>query len=309
VRITTDQGRQFESKLFAKLGIHTGFQHSRTTAYNAKCDGKIERFFRHLKSALMCHNGSTWYDALPVVLLGIRSAFKEDLQATTAELVYGEPLRLPGQLIQGPPLDGELDPTQFVDRLRHTMAQIRPTAAARHAQPRVFVYKELGSCSHVLLRDDAVSPPLVPPYLGPYKVAKRDAKTFVILIGDKQVRVSIDRLKPAFILDDGTTDRSGTPSDRQRQSARTPDVVTTPSEAGADDLATHPSETNADDVVTAPPPGTADAPPPHPEMAASDQPTPSPGRSTRSGRRVHFPDRLEVYHLPPMSRRRVTFSL
>jgi len=61
VRITTDQGRQFESKLFAKLGIHTGFEQSRTTAYNAKCDG-IERFFRHLKSAFMCHNGSTWYD-------------------------------------------------------------------------------------------------------------------------------------------------------------------------------------------------------------------------------------------------------
>jgi hypothetical protein len=29
---------------------------------------------------------------------GFRTAFKEDLQASVAELVYGEPLRIPGEL-------------------------------------------------------------------------------------------------------------------------------------------------------------------------------------------------------------------
>ena len=143
---------------------------------------------------------------LPVVLLGICSAFKEDLQATTAELVYGESLRLSGELTHGPSLNGELDPTQFVDRLRHIMAQIRPTAAARHAKPRVFV---LQGARVLLARSPSRRRHALPPYLGPYKVAKCDAKTFVILIGDKEIRVSIDRLKPAFILDDGSTDRSG----------------------------------------------------------------------------------------------------
>jgi hypothetical protein len=34
-----------------------------------------------------------------LVLLGIRTSFKEDLQASVAELVYGEPLRIPGEFL------------------------------------------------------------------------------------------------------------------------------------------------------------------------------------------------------------------
>jgi hypothetical protein len=41
-----------------------------------------------LKAAIMCHADQRWTEALPLVLLGIRTAFKEDLQASVAELVY-----------------------------------------------------------------------------------------------------------------------------------------------------------------------------------------------------------------------------
>jgi hypothetical protein len=47
----------------------------------------------------MCHTDQQWTKALPLVLLGIRTSFKEDLQALVAELVYGEPLRIPGELL------------------------------------------------------------------------------------------------------------------------------------------------------------------------------------------------------------------
>jgi hypothetical protein len=43
----------------------------------------------------MCHADKQWTTALPLVLLGIRTAFKTDLQASIAELVYGEPLSIP----------------------------------------------------------------------------------------------------------------------------------------------------------------------------------------------------------------------
>lgn len=36
-------------------------------------------------------------DALPLVLLGIRTALKEDIASTAAEMVYGTTLRLPGE--------------------------------------------------------------------------------------------------------------------------------------------------------------------------------------------------------------------
>jgi len=41
-----------------------------------------------------------------------------------------------------------------------------------------------------------------PPYQGPYRVLKTDEKTYVVETDNKQKTVSMDRLKPAFILDD-----------------------------------------------------------------------------------------------------------
>jgi len=35
--------------------------------------------------------------------MGIRAAWREDLKVTAAELVYGEPIRLPGQFLEERP--------------------------------------------------------------------------------------------------------------------------------------------------------------------------------------------------------------
>ena len=40
--------------------------------------------------------GPNWVAELPWVLLGIRTAAKEDLNCASAELVYGTPLSVPG---------------------------------------------------------------------------------------------------------------------------------------------------------------------------------------------------------------------
>ena len=42
-------------------------------------------------------------DTLPLVLLGIRTALKEDLACTVAEMVYGVTLRLPGEFFAASP--------------------------------------------------------------------------------------------------------------------------------------------------------------------------------------------------------------
>jgi cleavage and polyadenylation specificity factor subunit 1 len=97
--ITTDQRRQFESQLFRSLAIMCGIQLSRTTAHHPAANGLVERFHRTLKAAIMCHGDQQWTEALPLVLLGIRTSYKADLQASVAELVYREPLRIPGELL------------------------------------------------------------------------------------------------------------------------------------------------------------------------------------------------------------------
>jgi len=52
--------------------------------------------------AIKCYSSDQWTKVLPTVLLKIRAAWKNNLQATIAELVYGEMLRLPGQFLSQP---------------------------------------------------------------------------------------------------------------------------------------------------------------------------------------------------------------
>ena len=93
--ISTDQGSQFESQLFHELSKYFGFKRNRTTAYHPQANGCIERWHRTLKSSIMCHERPSWTKSLPIILLGLRTVYRDDFQATPAELVYGENIKLP----------------------------------------------------------------------------------------------------------------------------------------------------------------------------------------------------------------------
>ncbi|CAM1323272.1 Uncharacterised protein r2_g3179 [Pycnogonum litorale] len=104
--VTTDRGRQLDCALWRHLTSLLGTRHLRTCAYRHQANGLIERFHRQLKSSLKAYNDPTrWSEHLPIVLLGLRNAVKEDLQASPAELVYGTTLRLPGEFLFHPAVD------------------------------------------------------------------------------------------------------------------------------------------------------------------------------------------------------------
>ena len=84
-----DRGTQFESLFFDALVKLIGSRKIRTTAYHPCANGMIERWYRSLKSAIKCHETQGWTEILPMVLLGLRTSFKEDIQASAAELVFG----------------------------------------------------------------------------------------------------------------------------------------------------------------------------------------------------------------------------
>ena len=196
--ITTDRGAQFTSDLFRVLAQTFGINLKHTTAYHPQANGLVERCHRQLKAALRCHTSIDWTLALPVVLLGFRAVFREDLGSSIAETVYGEPLTLPGQFFQSS--ENAPNEHEFIQRLKSFMAQLKPVPTSHHGTKTVFVHKDLYKCTHVFLRVDGIKPTLNMPYTGPHEVIKRGDKNFVILFKNKQVTVSVDRLKPAYVL-------------------------------------------------------------------------------------------------------------
>ena len=102
--ITSDRGPQFTSALWNNISSLMGSKLRPTVAYNPACNGIVERFHRSLKAALMARlAGSDWFHHLPWVLLGLRSVPKEGVDISAAELLYGQPLVLPGEFFPQTP--------------------------------------------------------------------------------------------------------------------------------------------------------------------------------------------------------------
>ena len=74
---------------------------------------------------------------------------------------------------------------------------------------------DLQKTTHVFIRVDAAKSPLTPPYTGPYKVLQRKDKSFKLQIRNSIDWISIDRLKPAYLMQEGqpnvTFSRAGRP--------------------------------------------------------------------------------------------------
>jgi len=193
--VITDQGRQFESELARHLFEYLGVKRTRTTAYHPECNGLLENFHRTLKTALTAFLDSThWVSHLPLVLLSLRASVISNTEFSSAEALYGEPLRLPGDFF----IDYLPKPRyELLKTISDAVQSIR-SLSHHDTQRRTYIPRDLQTCSHVFLRDDAYHPPLTPAYKGPFKILKRSDKTFLIDRNQKSVTVSIDRLKPAY---------------------------------------------------------------------------------------------------------------
>lgn len=196
--ISSDRGAQFTSELWDAVAQNLGVRLHRTTAYHPQANGLCERFHRSMKAALRASlKDSNWVDKLPWVMLGIRTAPKEELQSSSAELVYGQPLRVPGDFVPNTtvPWSASLQRSTLLDNAR----LFAPVPTSCHGLPQSHIPAGLQTADYVFIRHDAHRGPLRPPYEGPFRVLETGDKHFVVDRGGKPERLSIDRLKPAHL--------------------------------------------------------------------------------------------------------------
>jgi hypothetical protein len=174
--ITSDRGPQFASSLWSALCSLLNITHVQTTAYHPQANGAVERFHRRLKDALRARTaGADWHAHLPWVLLGIRSAWRENTSFSPAEAVFGAQPVLPGQFLNSP----EPPSPTFLQELQRTLNNRPPPPAEHHNRPGpLSLPEELLLTRFVLVRRDGAQPPLSPMYDEPYLVLERSLRFF-----------------------------------------------------------------------------------------------------------------------------------
>ena len=196
--LSSDRGPQFTSELWNAVAEGLGVKLHRTTAYHPQANGLCERFHRSMKAALRASlTDGNWVDKLPWVMLGLRSAPKEDLQSSSAELVYGQTLRVPGDFIPDPTTPWSA--ARQRSSLLEAAEKFTPVPTSQHGAPAFRVPPELQSAKFVFIRHDAHRGPLRPPYDGPFRVLQQGNKDLVVDMGGRPETVSIDRVKPAHV--------------------------------------------------------------------------------------------------------------
>lgn len=196
-RMTTDQGSQFESKLMNEMCKMLGIRHIHTTPYHPASNGMVERFHRQLKASIRAsQNVVRWSEALPLILLGIRSSVKDDLGFSPSLLLYGQEIRLPDEIFTPFNENDFPDPDDFVQNLRRMFDSVKTVDTRVPKNQNVYVPDVLNDCKKVLIRIDRVKKPFEDTYEGPFDVVRRLRKVVIIKKNGKDLTVSLDRVKP-----------------------------------------------------------------------------------------------------------------
>ncbi|XP_061689159.1 uncharacterized protein LOC133507765 [Syngnathoides biaculeatus] len=195
---SSDRGPQFTSELWNVVAESLGVKLHHTTAYHPQANSLCERFHRSMKAALRAGlTDGNWLDKLPWVMLGLRCAPKEDLLSSSAELVYGQPLRVPGEFI--PDATAPWSAARQRSSLLEAAKGFAPVPTSQHGTPAARLPRHLRSADFVFVRHDAHRGPLRPPYDGPFRVLEHGDKSLLMDIAGRPETVYVDRVKPPHL--------------------------------------------------------------------------------------------------------------
>ena len=175
--------------------------------------GHIERAHRDIKVGLKANlhqmadkEGKNWTRMLPWVLLGKRTQYQPELDASAAEMVYGQPLKVPGDLA-GSNLEPEGTIKELLNKL-HKHAAKDPVPTSHHSNRNVYMPDKAMTCTHVWAKVGK-STPLGANLDGPYPILERRGKSCVLIQVGTYVngtpRAQLqhwNNLKPANFMDE-----------------------------------------------------------------------------------------------------------
>ncbi|KAL4701972.1 hypothetical protein ACJJTC_017818 [Scirpophaga incertulas] len=146
---------------------------------------------------------TSWVDELSTVLYGLRAAVRTDNNVSAAEMTYAQTIRLPSDFYDTQKVVS-CDDYSLVQKLRSILNSLKPNSKS-HSSKSFFIHPDLRECEFVFVRND-VHKPLKPTYDGPYRVLKRGTKVYEIQFPNRIVNISIDRLKPAYTIQESASE-------------------------------------------------------------------------------------------------------
>ncbi|KAI4887649.1 hypothetical protein NFI96_026195 [Prochilodus magdalenae] len=117
-RLHSDQGRQFEAEVVQCLCRLLGITKTRTTPYNPKSDGMVERFNKTLIEQLtrtLLHCGGEWDEYVKQVAFAYNTSVHSSTHFTPYYLTHGREARVPAEVLIPSRAVGSQTSTSYVD--------------------------------------------------------------------------------------------------------------------------------------------------------------------------------------------------
>lgn len=191
LELHTDQGKNFESKIFQELTRLLGIRKTRTTALHPQSDGQVERQHQTIINYLakfISENQKDWERWIPMYLLAYRTSKHETTGVTPSELYFARDLRLPLDLLRGcpPGYENEDSAENYVSKLKKKLKEIHVGVRQRleikssrtkawYDQKARQIHFEEGQKVWFFnpRREKGKTPKLQNNWQGPYKIIKR----------------------------------------------------------------------------------------------------------------------------------------
>lgn len=125
LQLLSDRGPAFESQIFSEMCHLLGIEKIRTTSYEPRTNGMIERYHRTMNAMIgkvVDENHQNWHEILPFVAAAFRASEHETTGFSPNFLVFGRENRMPLDLVYGsPPGQEDGNDTDYVGTMRRLL--------------------------------------------------------------------------------------------------------------------------------------------------------------------------------------------